>query len=64
MMVPFLGEVPFDPRIRIGGDTGSPVMLLGESDPNGAAFLTVARNVVGRIEELGAPAGPRIEITD
>src|SRR5438477_10634656 len=28
--VPVLGEIEIDPRIRIGGDTGKPVALLGE----------------------------------
>jgi ATP-binding protein involved in chromosome partitioning len=32
--VPFLGSVPMDPRVRIGGDTGSPVVL---AEPASAA---------------------------
>src|SRR2546422_7029873 len=28
--VPVLGEIEIDPRIRVGGDTGKPVALLGE----------------------------------
>jgi ATP-binding protein involved in chromosome partitioning len=31
--VPFLGEVEIDPQIRIGGDTGKPVVTLGEDAP-------------------------------
>jgi hypothetical protein len=25
MRIPFLGELPLDPKIRIGGDSGNPV---------------------------------------
>ena len=40
MSVPYLGELPLDPKIRIGGDTGKPVAL----DPagKGAAFAAGA----------------------
>src|ERR1700681_3163781 len=31
--VPVLGEIEIDPRIRMGGDTGSPVAAQGESAP-------------------------------
>ena len=64
MNAPFLGEVPLDPKIRIGGDSGSPIMLLGDSDPNGAAFLEIARSLAQRVEAMGSPAGPSISITD
>src|SRR5512132_1247823 len=41
MQVHFLGELPLDPQIRIGGDSGSPiVMRKGEGEP----FLELARN--------------------
>src|SRR5690606_20924572 len=30
MNVPFLGEVPLDPEIRKGGDTGRPVGIYGD----------------------------------
>src|ERR1700716_1510586 len=39
--VPFLGELPLDPQIRIGGDSGQPIVRLkGEGEP----FLELARN--------------------
>ena len=43
--VPFLGEVEIDPQIRIGGDTGKPVVSLGEDAPGAASLFAVARNV-------------------
>ncbi len=48
--VPFLGEIPIDPRIRIGGDNGTPIV---ESDPQsaaGKAFFEIADRVLESIE--------------
>ena len=46
--VPFLGEIPLDPQIRLGGDTGKPVVLLGEEDPLAKPFYEAARQVAAR----------------
>jgi ATP-binding protein involved in chromosome partitioning len=64
MGVHFLGEVPLDPEVRIGGDTGESVALRKPDDPHAAAFYALARNVMARVEEAGAPRGPKIEVTD
>ncbi|HXN50262.1 MAG TPA: Mrp/NBP35 family ATP-binding protein [Bryobacteraceae bacterium] len=65
MGVNFLGEVPLDPEVRVGGDTGDSVALRPADDPHAAAFYAVARNVIARVEALGgSPKGPRIEVTD
>src|SRR5579871_5577073 len=61
MKVHFLGELPLDPQVRIGGDSGKPiVMRKGEGEP----FLELARNTVKRSEEVSQETGPRIEISD
>jgi ATP-binding protein involved in chromosome partitioning len=64
MGVPFLGEVPLDPEVRIGGDTGVSVVLRPPDDPHAAAFYALARNTLARIAETGAPRGPSIEVLD
>jgi ATP-binding protein involved in chromosome partitioning len=64
MGVHFLGEVPLDPEVRVGGDMGESVALRAEGDPHAAAFYELARGVIARIEALGAPAGPRIDVTE
>ncbi len=64
MGVPFLGEVPLDPEVRIGGDTGVSVALRSPDDPHAAAFYALARNTLARIAETGAPRGPSIEVAD
>jgi ATP-binding protein involved in chromosome partitioning len=61
MQVHFLAELPLDPQVRIGGDSGNPIVLRkGEGEP----FLELARNVVARAEEVSKETGPNIEISD
>ena len=48
--VPFLGEIPIDPRIRIGGDTGVPIV---ESDPESTAakaFSEIADSILSTVD--------------
>ena len=61
MQVHFLGELPLDPQVRMGGDSGKPVVL---REGQGAPFLELARNAVARTEEAARETGPAIEISD
>jgi ATP-binding protein involved in chromosome partitioning len=61
MQVHFLAELPLDPKVRVGGDTGKPVVLRkGEGD----AFVELARATAARAQEAAMQEGPQIEITD
>lgn len=61
--VPVLGEIEIDPRIRIGGDSGKPVALLGDDNPGAKSLYATARAVTSRLEELGASIqGPSVQI--
>jgi ATP-binding protein involved in chromosome partitioning len=62
--VPFLGYVPLDPQIRIGGDTGEPVVLRGEESPQAKAFYEIARAVQSRLTALADAPQPTIKIRD
>jgi len=64
MKVHFLGELPLNPEVRIGGDTGRPVALREALDKDTAGFLELARNTMRRLEEVGPQEGPKIEIMD
>jgi ATP-binding protein involved in chromosome partitioning len=64
MNVHFLGAVPLDPVVRAGGDSGKPVALSNGNDPHGAVFLELARKTMARIQEIGPPTGPKIEISE
>jgi ATP-binding protein involved in chromosome partitioning len=61
MSVPFLGELPLNPEVRIGGDSGSPVTLKGEGDAAADGFLNIARRVV---QQPRGRKGPSITVTD
>src|SRR6202051_2178991 len=52
--VPVLGEIEIDPRIRMGGDTGSPVAAQGESAPAAQRLYRMAETGTGRLAESGA----------
>lgn len=62
--VPFLGEIPIDTRIRVGGDTGAPIVH-GEPDSGQAKVIReIARQLAAQIsiQYLGAPSAPKVEI--
>ena len=42
LRVPFLGEIPIDPRIREGGDSGSPMVTAYPDSPAAVQFRSVA----------------------
>src|SRR5919204_725401 len=56
MKVHFLGELPLNPEVRAGGDTGKPAVLRQGSSPDVTGFLQLARNTGARINELGPQA--------
>lgn len=61
MQVHFLGELPLDPQVRIGGDTGKPIVLRSNQ---GEPFLDLARQTAARAQEAARQEGPKIEITE
>lgn len=56
MHVPFLGEVPLDPRVREAGDAGNPSALSAADSPAGRALRAIADRVLAAIE-AHVPAG-------
>ena len=48
--VPFLGEVPIDPKVVVGGDTGEPIVVSDAQSPASAAFRELARQVAQQVE--------------
>lgn len=47
--VPFLGEVPIDTNIRIGGDTGKPITYTDPDCDASRAFTEIAKQVAAQI---------------
>ena len=52
--VPFLGEVPIDPRIRQASDEGEPFVRRFPEEPAAKAFLTLADNLIAAAELIEA----------
>ncbi len=48
--VPFLGEVPIDPKVVVGGDTGEPIVVMDPQSAAAQAFRSIAAQVVQQIE--------------
>lgn len=46
---PFLGEVPLDPVIREGGDSGRPITATNPDHPVSQAFLAIAKQVAAQV---------------
>jgi len=47
--VPFLGSVPLDPQVRLGGDTGRPVVVERMDSPAATALREIAQKVAARV---------------
>jgi ATP-binding protein involved in chromosome partitioning len=47
--VPFLGEVPIDPKVVIGGDSGQPIVVAEPDSVAAGAFREIARQIVEQI---------------
>ena len=54
--VPFLGEIPLDVAIRVGGDSGKPVAALHPDSPYALPFKTLAQAVAAAVSVLNANA--------
>ncbi len=52
----FLGEIPLDPKIRLGGDTGLPVSVTEPDSALGQAFKHLAQQVAAKVSVLNAQA--------
>jgi len=48
--VPFLGEIPIDPKVVVGGDSGEPIFVLDPSSAAALAFRKLAETVVQQVE--------------
>ena len=68
--LPFLGAIPLDPRIRLGGGDGQPLMAASPESSAGNVFREVATHIAGRVSQENfassaapsMPAGPRIPL--
>lgn len=62
--VPFLGAVPMESSVRIGGDTGEPVIVSKPDSEAAKALKAIAEQVAARVsvEALGQKDAPTINV--
>jgi ATP-binding protein involved in chromosome partitioning len=62
--VPFLGEIPIDTEIRVGGDSGVPVVYGKPDSTHGKIIKEIAGRLAAQIsiQYLGTPQVPKLEI--
>ena len=59
--VPFLGGIPIDPRIRIGGDNGVPIVFDMPDDEHAKIVMEIARNLAQQVN-ISKSNSPDVEI--
>lgn len=47
--IPFLGEIPLETDVRIGGDQGRPVVATNPDSPAAQAFLEIAKRLAAQV---------------
>ncbi len=52
--LPFLGEIPLDPRVVMGGDQGKPIVSLAPDSPAAKAFIEFAGRVAAQLSIAAA----------
>jgi ATP-binding protein involved in chromosome partitioning len=60
--VPFLGEVPIDPRVAECGDQGEPIVRKFPDSPVAKAYLELAQTVVKELEKDRGPELPEAQL--
>ena len=57
--VPFLGRIPVYEPIRVGGDTGVPIVVGEPKSPAAQAFRAAAEQLAAQIAVLSVKTGPK-----
>jgi ATP-binding protein involved in chromosome partitioning len=64
MGVNFLGALPLDPHVRIGGDTGKPIATFGPDDKRAKGYYEIAELVMKHASQASSVPGPTMIISD
>jgi ATP-binding protein involved in chromosome partitioning len=59
---PFLGGIPIDSRIRIGGDKGKPIVYDIPDSEEADAIMKIARNLVQQVNGRNSQTDSKVEI--
>lgn len=50
--IPFLGSVPLEAQVRVGGDSGEPILITDPDSPASTALKDIAQKVAARVSVL------------
>jgi ATP-binding protein involved in chromosome partitioning len=62
MKVPFLGGIPIDPRIRLGGDNGNPIVASLPDAEESLKIIEISRNLAAQVSITNTDASNDVEI--
>ena len=62
MGVDYLGTIPLDPRVRVGGDTGAPIVAVAPESAAAVAIRLLARKIAGRVNAMAVAPEPALKI--
>ncbi len=60
--VPFLGKIPIDQNVRIGGDSGKPIVVTHPESPVAVALRGIAENLAAQISVAALGGGNELPI--
>ncbi|MCH7676087.1 Mrp/NBP35 family ATP-binding protein [candidate division KSB1 bacterium] len=55
--IPFLGEIPLDTKVRVGGDTGKPISISDPDSPAAKAFKTLTDTIIQQVSKTKEDSG-------
>jgi ATP-binding protein involved in chromosome partitioning len=61
--VPFLGGIPIDPRVRIGGDEGVPIVFDIPDSDHSKIIMDISRRLAEQVNIRNTSASPKIDIS-
>jgi ATP-binding protein involved in chromosome partitioning len=61
--VPFLGGIPIDPRVRIGGDKGVPIVFDIPDSDHSKIIMDISRRLAEQVNIRNTSASPKIDIS-
>ena len=60
--VPFLGQIPIDQNVRIGGDSGKPIVVSNPDSPVAAALREIAERLAAQVSVAALGGGNELPI--
>ena len=55
--IPFLGEIPLETKVRVGGDTGKPISISDPDSPAAKAFKTLTDTIIQQVSKTKEDSG-------